>query len=209
MFCSQCGNDVGDGAHFCCACGSRLSPAIAAAGQIEPTDSPTVDQIIDRVRAAMDSGDLFSHRAFTSVVAMLHGSGLQTTTREWCTLVDFAGDQFSRWHVRWLFSPASAPDVPAEEEQRRWRILFDSAVTALASDMPQAARDCREVCNLRAMKYILQARQHYNDGRPMRELESAATSYIAHRLNAVGFRRSAERAMNRSLFPSGTVGASQ
>jgi hypothetical protein len=211
MFCTQCGSPLTSGARFCTHCGRSLSStdtALSSTGEVVASEAycpPSRPAVLVYLESLAHSEELVSCRDFR---ARLRELG-DVNASELDTVVAFSEDQFCRWHVQWLFSPASAPDQTALAERNSWQNLY----VALSGLLAQAVSGAQELiarrCDALLVKYVLTAKSRYDQTAPGRQTPSAVLSSLAHGLNAVGLRAIAERTVSSATFPPGTVGRSQ
>ena len=149
----------------------------------------------------MKGDTLESHTRFVSAFEALPETNF--TMPEWKKVVDFAVHQFSQWQVRWLFSPASDPDVNARSESEAWDKLCISFSKTLIENAPEVERPLQQAKDLIVAQRILARRLQDRRG-------GAAfwgtLGYFGRFLNTVGFRGAARSLYRIALYPSGTVG---
>src|SRR5580698_1709265 len=121
-------------------------------------------------------------------------------------LVAFAEDQLIKWYVRWMFSPVTLPDVDASRQSLHWRSLHDDLAARLSHQLPGMQAVVAQRLARRSVEYSLRIRSQQNQGHPILSTAIAAWSWLAHRLNSLGFPDLAERAMKIAMFPPHTIG---
>ncbi len=205
MFCVYCGFALADQASFCAGCGAAVS--LRRVQTLSSSDEGRVDGLISNVKTMLSTQEFLSH---SELVGVLNGLGnAKLSVEQLAVLVDFATDQYCRWHVRWLFSPAVAPDTTAANEYERWQFLNERLTNSLVALVPAVREPQQRACKLKALQFAIQARLRHDGKDLTKEIGRQTTGWFAHGLNALGFRNAAERAMQQAIFPTGSVGADE
>ena len=159
-----------------------------------------LDFLADLVEG-MRGETLEAHNRFVSAFEALPESNF--TMPEWKKVVDFAVHQHAQWTVRWLFSPASHPDVDARGESEAWEKLYDSFSKKLVENVPEVERPLRRATDLILSQRVLARRLQSRRGS---DALWGALGFLGRFLYTVGF-KSAARALYRiALYPPGTIG---
>src|SRR4051812_25543913 len=116
MFCRQCGVRMVDNARFCTSCGAAATVNVNF-NVVDHCHSPQ-PPVLAYVKRMARGGEPVSSQQFLILLRELETS----SATELMPVIYFAQDQFCRWNVKWLFSPASDPDENASRESQMWRV---------------------------------------------------------------------------------------
>lgn len=131
------------------------------------------------------------------------------TSAEWYEVVEFALNQIGEWQVKWLFSPAQAPDTRAQTETDAWERLWDVFSQTLVDKVPEIKEQLRRKKDLLISQRLLQQKLQQDRGNPAAALAASMMGRLAIALNRLGCGGIARRLYKRALYPSGTVGRAQ
>jgi hypothetical protein len=121
-FCTSCGTAHAHEARFCTACGNRLGDDRLGTSAAEGTVS--IDTVLVTLDAWIEADRFVRVEELLGLLRSL--SATHYTAQEFYRLVQFDAEQAARWKVRWLNSPASAPDLIAEQEMRCWEAAWQA-----------------------------------------------------------------------------------
>lgn len=203
MFCTNCGTEVSAPSKFCTNCGARvLAPASGSDYAAEPSSHTA--NLLDYVRHNVNSPALIGA---AHLVSLLIDADAPMSATEWGEILSFTEEQYCRWHVRWLFSPAQSPDAVAQDEQERWKRVYDAVVIQMTEAIPALGDVLFKRLSAKLTSDVLHRKAEVDEVSAAGGAVTSLKMTIGHGLNALGARKLAKSAINSAIFPRGSVGS--
>jgi hypothetical protein len=121
-------------------------------------------------------------------------------------IVAFAEGQYCRWHVKWLFSPATSPNAIAAKQAEAWKAIYNMFGKQLISAVPDVEPLLSRRLRVQLAEHAMRSKAEYDDANSASRALAGPRMFVARFLNNIGLRTAAERTVHKALYPPGTVG---